>query len=422
MTKNTYLNNSLRAFFCVILLAGVCSLSAQQVDMLIRNGHVIDPRNGIDGVRDVAIADGVIVRVGANLPVEGVEQVIDATGLYVTPGLIDMHGHVFWGTEPNAYLANSFSSLPPDGFTFRSGVTAIVDAGGPGWRNFQEFKEQTIDRSRTRVYCFLNIVGSGMKGGAVEQNLGDMDAKLTAMVARSNDEHIVGIKLAHYSGPEWTPTERAVEAGRQAGIPVMIDFGGGDPPLSLETLLLEKLRPGDILTHCYAHVNGRMPIVDENGKVRPYIFEAQKQGRIFDVGHGGGSFVYEQAMPAVEQGLLPNTISTDLHTGSMNAGMKDMINVMSKMLVLGMPLPEVIAASTWKPAQVIQKEELGHLSPGASADVAIIRLEEGDFGYVDVRGWKLRGKQKLVCELTLRDGAVVWDLNGLSRPEWGSDK
>lgn len=422
MTVTTYPSIFFRAFLCLFLLTGAVSLPAQQVDLLIRNGHVIDPRNGIDGVRDVAIADGKIVRVGTNLSAEGVEQVIDATGLYVTPGLIDMHGHVFWGTEPDAYLANSYSSVAPDGFTFRSGVTTIVDAGGPGWRNFREFKEQTIDRSRTRVFCFLNIVGSGMKGGAVEQNLGDMDAKLTAMVAKANAEHVVGIKLAHYSGPEWAPTERAVEAGRQADIPVMIDFGGFDPPLSLETLLLEKLRPGDILTHCYAHVDRRMPIVDENGKVRPYVFEAQKQGRIFDVGHGGGSFVYEQAVPAVEQGLLPNTISTDLHTGSMNAGMKDMINVMSKMLVLGMPLKEVIAASTWKPAQVIKKTELGHLSPGAPADVAIIRLEEGDFGYVDVRGWKMKGKQRLTCELTLREGAVVWDMNGLSRPEWQSGK
>ncbi len=422
MTVTTYPTILFRAFLCLFLLAGAVFLPAQQVDLLIRNGHVIDPRNGIDGVRDVAIADGKIVRIAANLPSDGVEQVIDASGLYVTPGLIDMHGHNFWGTEPDAYLANSYSSLPPDGFTFRSGVTTIVDAGGPGWRNFRQFKEQTIDRSRTRVFCFLNIVGSGMQGGAVEQNLGDMDAKLTAMVARANREHIVGIKLAHYSGPEWAPTERAVEAGRQADIPVMVDFGGFDPPLSLETLLLEKLRPGDILTHCYAHVDRRIPIVDENGKVRPYVLEAQRQGRIFDVGHGGGSFVYEQAVPAVEQGLLPNTISTDLHTGSMNAGMKDMINVMSKMLVLGMPLKEVIAASTWKPAQVIKKTDLGHLSPGAPADVALIRLEEGDFGYVDVRGWKMKGKQRLTCELTLREGAVVWDLNGLSRPEWQSGK
>ena len=418
MTTTTYLNALLKGLLLFVLFIVAAGLPAQSVELLIRNGHVIDPRNGIDGVRDVAIADGKILQVGTDLPVDDAEQVIDATGLYVTPGLIDIHGHVFWGTEPDAYLANSYSSLPPDGFTFRSGVTTIVDAGGPGWRNFRQFKEQTIDRSKTRVFCFLNIVGSGMKGGVVEQNLGDMDAKLTAMVAKANPEHVVGIKLAHYYGPEWTPTERAVEAGRQADIPVMIDFGGYDPPLSLEMLLLEKLRPGDIYTHCYAHVDRRVPIVDEDGKLRPYVLEAQKQGRIFDVGHGGGSFVYEQAVPAVEQGLLPNTISTDSHTGSMNAGMKDMANVMSKMLNLGMSLEEVIAASTWEPAQVIKKPALGHLSPGAPADVAILRLQEGDFGFVDVRGWKRKGSEKLVCELTLRDGAVVWDMNGMSRPEW----
>ena len=416
--------NAVKTFFslpatALLLLAAFSHNYAQdaELDLIIRNGHVIDPRNNIDGIMDIAIADGKIVEVGPDLRPGRARQEIDATGLYVTPGLIDIHGHHFWGTESNAYLSNSFSSLPPDGFTLRSGVTTIVDAGGPGWRNFEQFKEQTIDRSRTRVFCFLNIVGSGMKGGAVEQNLGDMDAKLTAMVARANPEHIVGIKLAHYSGPEWAPTERAVEAGRLADIPVMVDFGGNTPALLLETLLLEKLRPGDILTHCYAHVNGRMPVVDEDGKVRPFVFEAQKQGRILDVGHGGGSFVYEQAKPAIEQGLKPNSISTDLHTGSMNAGMKDMINVMSKLLNLGMTLPEVIAASTWNPARIIKKTDLGHLSPGAPADVAVISLQEGAFGFVDVRGWKMKGDRKLVCELTLRDGAVVWDLNGISRPE-----
>ncbi|MEM7367260.1 MAG: amidohydrolase/deacetylase family metallohydrolase [Bacteroidota bacterium] len=394
------------------------SLPAQQIDILLKGGHVMDPKNGIDAPMDVAIKDNKIQEVAADIPASNAVQVVDVSGMYVMPGLIDIHTHNFWGTEDDKYLRNSYTALPPDGFGFRAGVTTMVDAGSSGWKNFSQFKEQTIDQSKTRVLCFLNIVGEGMAGGALEQNLGDMDAKLTAMVAKENAEHIVGIKLAHYYGPEWIPTERAVEAGEQANIPVMIDFGGYDPELSIETLFLEKLRPGDIFTHCYAHVDRRIPIVDEAGKVRPFVFKAQERGIIFDVGHGGGSFLFEQAVPAIEQGLKPNSISTDLHTGSMNSAMKDMVNVMSKLLNIGLSLSEVVERSTWNPASIIQRTELGHLSPGAGADVAVLRMEEGVFGFIDVQGWKVEGDKRLICELTIRDGKVVWDLNGISRPSW----
>ncbi|MEM9327570.1 MAG: amidohydrolase/deacetylase family metallohydrolase [Bacteroidota bacterium] len=402
--------------FCLFILS--LATFAQPYDLMLKGGHVIDPKNGIDEVRDVAIANGKIASVERNIPAQQAKQVVDVAGMYVTPGLIDMHSHNFFGTIPFSYLSNSFSAPPPDGFTFRTGVTTVVDAGGAGWRNFRKFKEQTVDNSKTRVYAFLNIVGSGMKGGAIEQNLGDMDAKLTATVAKQFPDLIVGIKLAHYAGPEWTPTERAVEAGRLAGIPVMIDFGGNPDLLSIEKLFMEELRPGDIFTHCYAHVNGREPIVDENGQLKPFVLEARDRGIVFDVGHGGGSFLYDQAVPAVAQGLKPTTISTDFHTGSMNAGMKDMTNVMSKFLDLDMTIQEVVYASTWKPAQVIQKEQLGHLSVDAIADVTVLRIEEGEFGFVDTKGWKRTGTQKLVAELTIKDGGVVWDLNGISRPEW----
>ena len=280
------------AILCTLTMLTCLFLQAQQIDMLLKGGHVIDPKNGIDEIMDVAIDEGKIHQVAKEIDAEGIFQVIDASGMYVVPGLIDIHGHNFFGTEPDAYLSNSFSSLPPDGFTFRSGVTTIVDVGGPGWRNFKTFKKQTIDHSKTRVLCFLNIVGSGMKGGAVEHNLADMDAKLTALEAKQFPEYVAGVKLAHYGGPEWTPVERAVEAGTLADIPVMIDFGGYDEPLSLETLFMEKLRPGDIFTHCYANVRGRIPIVDNYGKLRPFVLKAQQRGIIFDVGHGGGSFLF----------------------------------------------------------------------------------------------------------------------------------
>ncbi|MEX0289645.1 MAG: amidohydrolase/deacetylase family metallohydrolase [Flavobacteriaceae bacterium] len=403
-------------FFSLLLTMTVSE--AQTYDLLIKGGHMVDAKNNINGPMDVAIKDGKIAQVASSINANQASETIDASGLYVCPGLLDIHSHNFHGTEPNAYLSNSDTALPPDGFSFRSGVTTIVDVGGAGWRNFRTFKEQTIDRSKTRVLSFLNIVGSGMKGGAIEQNLADMDPKLTAMVAKQFPGVIVGVKLAHYSGFDWTPTDRVVEAGQLADIPVMIDFGGSDPELSIETLFMEKLRPGDIFTHTYAHVNGRTPVVDENDKVRDFVFAAQKRGIVFDVGHGGGSFLFEQAVPAMKQGFKPNTISTDLHTGSMNSGMKDITNVMSKFVNMDMPVEEVIAATTWRPAQVIKRPDLGHLTVGAVADVTLLNLREGDFGFIDTQGKRMKGTKKLECELTLREGKVVWDLNGISKKLW----
>ncbi|MCC5908378.1 MAG: amidohydrolase/deacetylase family metallohydrolase [Balneolaceae bacterium] len=420
-STNLLFSQGLIIFFfllCIPLLA-----HAQQYDLILKGGHLIDPKNEIDSPFDIAVKNGEIARVAENIPAEDAEKVVNIEGYFVTPGLIDIHGHHFFGTEPNAYLSNSFTALAPDGFTFRAGVTTAVDVGGPGWTDFRLFKEQVIDRSQTRILAFINIVGVGMKGVVpYEQNLNDMDPKMTALVANQFPE-IVGVKIAHYSGHEWEPYRRTIEAAEAAGIPIMVDFGGADPPLPLEELFFDILRPGDIYTHAYgggvtAH-GGRQSVTDENGILRPRMLEAQEHGIIFDVGHGGGSFFYDVAVPATEQGLWPNTISTDLHTGSMNAGMKDMLNVVSKFLNLGMSLPDVVKASTWKPAQVIQREDLGHLSEGAVADIAVFSLEEGDFGFVDSRGVVKPGTQKLYTELTLREGRVVWDLNGLAAPTWG---
>jgi dihydroorotase len=256
-----------------------------------------------------------------------------------------------------------------------------------------------------------------MRGGAYEQNMNDMDAKMTAMVAARYPE-IVGIKVAHYGGPEWDPVDRAVAAGTIANIPVMVDFGGTTPPLSIEDLFMKHLRPGDIFTHAFADLETRVAIVDPQGKLRPFIGEAQKRGIIFDVGHGGGSFRFSQAIPALKGGFLPNTISTDFHTGSMNGGMKDQSNIMSKFLNMGMTMQQVVAASTWKPAQVIHREDLGHLSAGAVADIAILSVRKGKFGFIDSSGFRMDGDQRLECEVTIRDGKVVYDLNGISRPYW----
>jgi dihydroorotase len=387
---------------------------SQEYDLLLRGGHVIDAKNKIDGARDVAIAGGRIAAVAPQIDPAKAFKTIDVSGLYVTPGLVDIHVHVYAGTGERASYAGD-NSVYPDPITFRTGVTTVADAGSSGWRSFEDFKARIIDRSKTRVLAFLNIVGSGMRGAKYEQNMSDMEAEPTAAMAMKYPGLIVGIKTAHFEGPEWLPVEHAVEAGEKAHIPVMVDFGRNRPERPIEELLTKKLRPGDIYTHVYSGLRNELT---SSGKPNPGLIDGRKRGVIFDVGHGGGSFAWRVAVPITKQGFWPDSISTDLHIGSMNAGMKDMLNVMDKMMVLGMSVPDVIAKSTWNPAREIHHEELGNLSVGSPADIAVLRLESGHFGFVDMYGARMNGTQKWNCELTFRDGKLVYDLNGMSRPEW----
>lgn len=399
-------------------LLGTCGLLAQTYAIVIKDGRVIDPKNNIDEVMDVAINDGRIIKVAKNIDASSAVQVVNAKGLIVTPGLIDLHAHVFFGTEPDHYLSNGLEAVPPDGFTFRVGVTTVVDAGGAGWKNFATFKKNIIDHSKTRVLSMLNVIGEGMRGGVYEQDAGDLNPKMIAMTAAMNSDIIVGIKVAHYQGPDWRPVDSAVAAGRLAHLPVMIDFGGSRPALSIEELFMKHLRAGDVFTHAYGNLSpSREAIVDEKSNtVKPFVFAARKRGIVFDVGFGGLSFRFSQAIPALKQGFPPSTISTDLHTGSMNNAMKDQLNVMSVFLAMGMDLPAVIRASTYTPAQVIQKEDIGNLSPQSFADVALFNLREGIFGFYDYTGYKIEGKQKLECAMTIRAGKIVYDLNGIATP------
>lgn len=402
-----------------ILSVNVMAQTAEPLyAIIVKGGHVMDPKNNIDGVTDVAIdKNGKVADVAKNLDPKSAARVIDAKGLIVIPGIIDMHTHNFAGTEPDKYLRNSYYAVPPDGFTFRVGVTTVVDAGSAGWKTFEKFKDQTIDRSRTRVLSFLNIVGEGMTGGAGEQNNDDMDARKSAEMALKYKDHIVGFKVAHYNKPDWVPIDRAIEAGTIAGnIPVIVDFGGGG--LSLEELTMKKFRPGDIYTHTYGGGgSGREGITDPVTKeLRPFVFEAQKRGVIWDVGHGAASFSFAHALPAAKAGFWPDVISTDHHGGSMNSAMKDILNVMNKMMATGMSVPAVINSVTWKPAQVIHREELGNLSVGSEGDVTILRLRKGKFGFFDQMGQKVSGKQRFECEATVKGGRVFYDLNGLTTP------
>jgi dihydroorotase len=356
---------------------------------------------------DVAVAGGKIAAVQPDINPAEARTVADVSGLYVTPGLIDAHVHLFATTGMRDAWAGDNSVLP-DGFSFRSGVTTMVDAGSSGWRNFEDFRDRVLDRARTRVFAMLNIVGLGMISDPIEQNVHDMDAKATAAMAIKHRDVVVGVKSAHYQGPEWVSVDRAVEAGTLAKIPVMVDFGYFRAERPYYELVTERLRPGDISTHMF---RGPVPYVGEDGKLLDYLKRARARGVLFDVGHGGGSFVFRNAVPAIQQGFYPDTISTDLHTGSMNGAMIDMLTTMSKILVLGVPLHEVIRESTVNPARAIGHPELGHLGVGAEADIAVLRVMQGSFRYMDGARGAVEGDRRLTCEMTLKGGSVVWDWN-----------
>lgn len=379
---------------------------------------MIDAKNAISADMDVAIAGGRIALVAPNIAPSDARKTIDVSSLYVTPGLVDMHEHVFSTSMNREYTGED--CVRADSFSFRSGVTTVVDAGCSGWRNFGEFRDGVINKEKTRVFAMLNIVGSGMGGRTdVEQNTKDMDPARTAEVARRNADVVVGIKVAHYAGPEWIAVDRGVEAGKLANIPVMVDFAEFRPERPFQDLVLKHLRSGDIYTHEYLH---EVPMLDSQNHVLPYLFEARKRGVIFDVGHGAGSFSFLQAIPAIKQGFGPDSISTDLHADSMNGGMKNMLNLMSKFLNMGMSLDDVIACSTWHPAREIHHQELGSLSVGSDADVTVLRVMHGKFGFVDSAHLRMDGDRKLEAELTLRSGQVVWDLNGMTAQDWQDAK
>jgi dihydroorotase len=387
----------------------------QSYDIVIKGGHVFDIKNHIDAVMDVAVSDGKIVAVSTSIPTEHATQVVDARGLYVLPGLIDIHVHVFYGQE--AAYSNGHLAIVPDGFTFRTGVTTVVDAGSSGWKNFPLFKSQIIDKSQTRVLAWVNIVGGGMRGGRYEQDTTDMDGAAAAALARQYPDIIVGFKLAHYVGHNWLPADEAVKAGTLAGRPIMVDFGGAKPHLSISELFLQHLRPGDIFTHCYAQLSDREFIVDTSThSVKPFVREARRKGIVFDVGYGGISFSFSQAITAVREGFYPSSISTDIHTSSMNGAMKDMLNVAGHFLAMGVPLDSVLAEMTWNPAREIRHEELGSLSVGAIADIALLNLRKGKFGFFDYTGRRIEGSTRLECAMTIKGGDIVYDLNGIARP------
>jgi dihydroorotase len=386
-----------------------------QYDILLKGGHVIDPANGIDGVMDVAVAGGKVAKVAPEIDPALAKTVADITGLYVTPGLIDIHVHVYHTREPETL------SVIADHHSFRSGVTTMVDTGTAGAKHFLHFKRTVIDTAKTRIFAYINIVKSGMIGD-FEQDIREMDPELAASIVLAYPDQCVGIKTAHYwthkpedaDHPLWAAVDRGLEASKICGKPLMVDFWHRPDERTYQDLLL-KMQPGDIHTHMYAQ---QFPVLDDDKKPNAFLFEARERGVIFDVGHGAGSFWFRNAVPAMAGGWIPDSISTDLHISNVNGPVVDMITTMAKFLNMGMPLQELIYRSTVTPAQEIGHPELGTLSEGAEADIAVIKLETGSFGFTDCGKAKLTGTQNLTCRLTLRAGEVVYDPDARTMPEW----
>lgn len=389
-----------------------------QYDLLLQGASVYDPRTGTFVDEDVAVKDGVIAARGASLGADA-RTVMDVRGCIVAPGLIDMHCHVF-PVFPYPH-ADSLRTTNAEEHMFRCGVTTAVDAGTCGWRNFGDFKDHVIDATKLRVLAFLDIAAKGMHDTASEQSTADINPRVAAALALEYPDVIVGIKSAHYwarhedaEHPAWASIDGALQAAEACGRIVMVDSIPIVPERRYPDILA-RLRPGDVHTHVFAQ---QFPLLNEQGGMQPYMLEQRGRGVKFDVGHGSGSFWFRQAVGCFENGFWPDTISTDLHHQNVTGPAIDLLYVASKFMAMGMPLAEVLHRVTRAPALTIGRPELGTLDVGACADIAVLRLREGTFGYMDCGGARLTGQGKLECVATLRAGEAVFDPEAKSMPEW----
>lgn len=393
---------------------------AVKYDTLLKGGHVIDLANRVNQPMDVAILNGKIARVDRNIPASAGKTVVNVSGYYVTPGLIDLHICCYYTR------LDLTPSVIADHHCLPSGVTTCCDGGTAGADSFEDFKK-IIDRSKMRILSFLNIAAPGAQSGGAEQDPAQFKVQLAADTAKKYSNLIVGFKTGHYGGKfsetrlPWASMDAVVEAGRLTGLPVLADFTpqpaqGKFPARSYREFLLEKMRPGDIVTHCLAD---RYAFLTEDGKLNPDVAKARARGIKFDLGHAAGSFNLRRVVPAVQQGFIPDSISADLFADTPYTVGINLANVMSKFLCLGVPLEEVIRRTTVNPAQMIHRPELGTLSVGSAADIAVFEILKGKFAYLGSFGGKIVGNQKLQCTLTMFGGKILYDHPyGLSVPLW----
>jgi dihydroorotase len=424
------MNRSLRSTFYVtaftLFLFALQAARAQSAhyDLVLKGGHVLDPANHIDGIMDVAVSGGKIAAVAKDIPAGSATKAVDVTGLYVTPGLIDIHYHIGHGGaplnwfDPEARDHEDPLGIPAD-LALQSGVTTIVDAGSSGADTFLEEKDEVIDHAKVRVLAFLNIVANGMQGG-LEQTVDQMDVKHCAETINKYSDLIVGVKTAHYwtdlpwdaEHVPWAAVDRAIACAEATSRPVMFDFWPR-PDRTYADLILKKARPGDIHTHVFAQ---QFPIILPDGKLNPILTEARNRGVIFDVGHGAGSFWFRNAVPAVKQGFVPDSISTDLHSGNFTVLSFD--EVLSKFRAMGVSFDDLIKRSTVNPANEIHRPDLGTLSVGKDADIAVLEELHGKFGYIDCGFARIDGDVQIVARMTVRAGRILYDPSGLSMVEW----
>ncbi|MGU3494312.1 amidohydrolase/deacetylase family metallohydrolase [Xanthobacteraceae bacterium A53D] len=364
-------------------------------DLILRGGHVIDPSQKLDGIFDVAFSDGKVAKIGKNLKATATTDVRDVSGYIVSPGIIDLHTHVYWGGTSIGIDAEEFCKL--------SGVTTAVDTGSAGPGNFEGFRKHVIEPSQVRILAYLHVSHAGiyafsnriMVGESEEMRL--MNPIDAVKVAEANRDVIVGIKVrvgAHASGTSGiAPLDIALQVAEETGMPLMAHID--HPPPSYEAVV-DRLRPGDILTHCFRPFPNSPATVQ--GTVKPAVLAARKRGVIFDIGHGKGSFAFKTARAMLANGFPPDTISSDVHSICIHGPAFDQVTTMSKFLMLGMPLAEVIERSTVNAAMALKRPELGSLKPGSVGDATLLSVREGKFDYVDTEGEHLIGDRKIFSE------------------------
>ena len=370
-------------------------------DLILKGGRVIDPAQNIDRIADVAFADGKVASIGDNITPGPETDVRDVSGRVVTPGLIDMHTHVYWG--------GTSLGIDAEEFCRNSGVTTAIDTGSAGPGNFAGFRKHVIEPSAVRILAYLHVSHAGIWGFSENVMVGEsedlrlMDPRVAAEVADANRDVIVGIKIRlgrHASGQQgMTPFTYALQTAEEVGMPMMVHID--EPPPSYEEVL-DAMRPGDVLTHCFRPFPNSPATAQ--GTVKQAVRDARARGVLFDVGHGKGSFSFKTARAMLANGFLPDTISSDVHELCIRGPAYDQVTTLSKFLCMGVDLPTVIKTSTENAGMALQRPELGTLKPGVPGDATVLEIVDGEFTYTDVLGETMEGRQRIYSRASIVAG------------------